>query len=83
MELMELLTDNITKIKAQLLQMAYGSVRKKTAQTLLQFAEIMNKETDEPLKISRNDLRMLSKGLFIRWGPTFLVEKEPVTISND
>lgn len=56
MELMELLTDNITEIKAQLLQMAYGSVRKKTAQTLLQFAEIMNKKTDEPIKISRNDL---------------------------
>ncbi len=55
-ELMELLTDNITEIKAQLLQMAYASVRKKTAQTLLQFAEIMNKDAEEPIKISRNDL---------------------------
>ena len=56
MELMELLTDNITEIKAQLLQMAYASVRKKTAQTLLQFAQIMNKNTEDPIKISRNDL---------------------------
>ncbi len=56
LELMELLTENISVIKAQLLQMAYGSVRKKTAQTLLQFAAIMNTKTEEPIKISRNDL---------------------------
>ena len=56
LQLMELLTENISVIKAQLLQMAYGSVRKKTAQTLLQFAEIMNTKTEEPIKISRNDL---------------------------
>lgn len=56
LELMELLTNDITEIKAQLLQMAYSSVRKKTAQTLLQFAEIMDTKTEEPIKISRNDL---------------------------
>ena len=56
LELMELLTENITIIKAQLLQMAYSSVRKKTAQTLLQFADIMNTKTENPIKISRNDL---------------------------
>ncbi|KAA2219790.1 response regulator [Maribacter flavus] len=55
-ELMELFTENISVIKAQLLQMAYSSVRKKTAQTLLQFAEIMQTKTDKPIKISRNDL---------------------------
>ncbi len=55
-ELMELLTQNITDIKGQLLQMAYSSVRKKTAQTLLQFAEVLNKKTEDPIKISRNDL---------------------------
>ncbi|NJB72175.1 DNA-binding response OmpR family regulator [Saonia flava] len=55
-ELMELLTENITGMKEQLLQMAYSSVRKKTAQTLLQFAEILDKKKDEPIKISRNDL---------------------------
>ncbi len=56
LELMELLTNDITEIKAQLLQMAYSSVRKKTAQTLLQFARIMDTKTEEPIKISRNDL---------------------------
>ncbi len=56
LELMELLTDNLSEIKEQLLQMAYSSVRKKTAQTILQFAEILNKKPDESIKISRNDL---------------------------
>ncbi|MEP3207554.1 MAG: response regulator [Maribacter sp.] len=56
LELMELLTNDITEIKAQLLQMAYSSVRKKTAQTLLQFAEIMNQKTEDAIKISRSDL---------------------------
>ncbi|MEK6152229.1 response regulator [Flavobacteriaceae bacterium 3-367] len=56
LELMELLTDNISEIKEQLLQMAYSSVRKKTAQTLLQFAEVLNKNPEEPIRISRSDL---------------------------
>ncbi|HDZ04813.1 hypothetical protein LCGC14_0198080 [marine sediment metagenome] len=56
LELMELLSQNISNIKAQLLQMAYSSVRRKTAQTLLQFADIMNTKKDEPIRISRNDL---------------------------
>ncbi|MCJ7465949.1 MAG: response regulator [Maribacter sp.] len=56
LELMGLLTENLTEMKNQLLQMAYSSVRRKTAQTLLQFAEILNKKTEEPIKISRNDL---------------------------
>jgi CheY-like chemotaxis protein/CRP-like cAMP-binding protein len=56
LELMNVLTDNLTEIKEQLLQMAYGSVRKKTAQTILQFAEILGKKSDDTIKISRNDL---------------------------
>ncbi|MRI00726.1 response regulator [Kriegella sp. EG-1] len=56
LQLMELLSENITNIKEQLLQMAYSSVRKKTAQTLLQFSEILNKKPDEPIRISRSDL---------------------------
>ncbi|MEO9892331.1 response regulator [Aurantibacter sp.] len=55
-ELMELLSENITDMKEQLLQMAYSSVRKKTAQTLLQFSEIMNKKPNEAIRISRSDL---------------------------
>ncbi|WP_025743256.1 response regulator [Aquimarina pacifica] len=56
LELMELLTDNLSDIKEQLLQMAYSSVRKKTAQTILQFAAILNKKIEDGIKISRSDL---------------------------
>ena len=55
-DLLALLAEHLNDVKEQLLQMAYGSVRKKTAATILQFAEKMNKKSDEPLKISRNDL---------------------------
>lgn len=56
LELMDLLTDNLHEIKEQLLQMAYSSVKKKTAQTILQFAKILRKDTGEGIKISRYDL---------------------------
>ncbi len=56
LELMNLLTDNLSEIKQQLLKMAYSSVRKKTAATILQFVDIMNKKPEAPLRISRNDL---------------------------
>ena len=56
LELIQLLTDNLTVVKDQLLQMAYSSVHKKTAMTILKFAEKMNRTPDEPIKISRNDL---------------------------
>ncbi len=56
LELMNLLTDNLSEIKRQLVKMAYSSVRKKTASTILQFAELMNKKPEASLRISRNDL---------------------------
>lgn len=56
LEFMNLLTDNLSEIKDQLLQMAYSSVRKKTAQTILQFAEVLNKKPEDGIKISRYDL---------------------------
>jgi len=56
LELMNVLSENITEIKDQLLQMAYSSVRKKTASTILQFAEILNKNPNDNIKISRHDL---------------------------
>ncbi len=56
LELVNLLTDNLSEIKQQLLKMAYSSVRKKTAATILQFVDIMNKKPSAPLRISRNDL---------------------------
>jgi DNA-binding response OmpR family regulator len=56
MELLQLLTDDVAGVKNQLLQMAYSSVRKKTAQTILQFAQVLDKNTDENICIARNDL---------------------------
>lgn len=55
-EILNLLSDNISDIKKQLLQMAYGSVRKKTASTILQFAKILDKKPEDAIKISRYDL---------------------------
>ena len=54
--LVNVLSDTVSEIKEQLLQMAYSSVRKKTAQTILQFSKILNKKPDEAIKISRADL---------------------------
>jgi DNA-binding response OmpR family regulator len=56
MELLQLLTDDVAGVKNQLLQMAYSSVRKKTAQTILQFAQVLDKNTDKNICIARNDL---------------------------
>lgn len=56
LELLDSLTDNLSHIKAQLLQMAYSSVDKKTAATILQFAEKLNPKPEDPIKISRSDL---------------------------
>ncbi len=56
MELMQLLTENLSDTKEQLLEMAYGSVRKKTASTILKFAEKLPKDQQGRLHILRSDL---------------------------
>lgn len=56
LDLVNLLTDNLEEVKDQLLDMAYNSVHKKTADTLLKFAEKINKKSNECIKISRYDL---------------------------
>ncbi|WP_298493614.1 response regulator [uncultured Algibacter sp.] len=56
LELINLLTDDLSNVKKQLLQMAYGTVNQKTAATILKFAEKMNRKPEDPIKISRNDL---------------------------
>ncbi|WP_405610680.1 response regulator [Polaribacter sp. Asnod1-A03] len=56
LELIELLTEDLAIVKDQLLQMAYSSVSKKTAQTILMFAEKLNRKPEDQIKISRNDL---------------------------
>ncbi len=56
LELIQCLTDDLSGIKEQLLQMAYSTVNKKTAATIIRFAEKMNRKPEDPLKISRSDL---------------------------
>lgn len=56
LEFIQLLTDNLIEFKEQLLQMAYGSVKKKTANTILQFTEKMPNKMPGSIKISRSDL---------------------------
>jgi len=59
-ELVDYLTGNVSEFKDQLLQMAYSSVRKKTANTILQFTKKMKKHTNENIKISRSDLASIA-----------------------
>ena len=56
LELIRFLTDDLKEIKDQLLETAYSSVIKKTASTILKFAEKMNPKPEDPIKISRSDL---------------------------
>lgn len=56
MELMQFLSENLSEAKEQLLEMAYGSVRRKTASTILKFAEKLQKDSKGNLHILRSDL---------------------------
>lgn len=56
LELMNLLTENLSEVKDQLMRMAYSSVRKKTASTIIRFAEVMEQNPEMSIRISRNDL---------------------------
>ncbi|WP_445736528.1 response regulator [Mariniflexile sp.] len=56
LELIQLLSDDLTLVKDQLLQMAYSSVKKRTATTILKFAEKLNYKPNDAIRISRNDL---------------------------
>ena len=56
LDLVDLLADNLKDVKEQLLDMAYNSVHKKTAATLLKFAERMNRNPDDIIRIARHDL---------------------------
>ncbi len=56
LELIQLLTEDLSEVKEQLVQMAYSTVHRKTASTILKFAEKLNCQPEEPIRISRNDL---------------------------
>lgn len=56
LELMQFLAENLLAAKEQLLEMAYGSVRRKTANTIIKFAEKLHKDSEGKLHILRSDL---------------------------
>jgi len=56
LELMHALAESLTDTKQQLLEMAYGSVRKKTASTILKFADKLKQDEHGNLHILRSDL---------------------------
>lgn len=56
LDLIELLTDDLSSTKEELIQMAYDTVNKKTANTILKFVERINRKPEDSIKISRNDL---------------------------
>ncbi len=55
LELIAYLTENLTELKGQLVEMAYNSVKKKTANTILKFVDKL-KSDEQKIKISRSDL---------------------------
>jgi len=55
-KLLEILNSNLVGLKKQLMNMAYGSVRKKTATTIMLFAEKIEKHPLQSIRISRSDL---------------------------
>jgi len=54
--IIEVLDNNLKDTKSQLLDMAYSSVRRKTAQTILLFAERLKRNKLQQIRISRADL---------------------------
>jgi CheY-like chemotaxis protein len=56
LELIDVMGDNLTGIKEQLLEMAYGSVRKKAARTILLFSQKIRRHPTQSIRISRSDL---------------------------
>ena len=54
--IIEVLDNNLRDTKSQLLDMAYSSVRRKTAQTILLFAERLKRNKLQQIRISRADL---------------------------
>ena len=55
-ELIQQLSNDLFDAKDQLLQLAYSTVNKKTAATILKFAKKLNKNPEDPIRISRTDL---------------------------
>jgi CRP-like cAMP-binding protein/CheY-like chemotaxis protein len=77
------LSENLKEFKEQLLHMAYGSVRKKTATTLLNLAK--KSKIENEIKVSRSDLASITgiaKETLIRTLTDFKEEKLITTSRN-
>ncbi len=56
MELLQMLAEDLSETREQLLEMAYGSVRRKTASTLLRFTDKLQEDRLGNIHILRSDL---------------------------
>ncbi|MGV6846706.1 MAG: response regulator [Lutibacter sp.] len=56
LEMLKIVHENLTETKNQLMEMAYGSIRRKTANTIIKFTEKMNRNPQDTINISRKDL---------------------------
>lgn len=60
LQLIDHLSDSVAEIKENLIEMAYSSVRKKTANTILQFTKKISTQQGESVHISRSDLASIA-----------------------
>jgi len=60
LQLIDHLSDSVAEIKENLIEMAYSSVRKKTANTILQFTEKISAIQGDSIHISRSDLASIA-----------------------
>jgi len=56
LQILKIVNENLTEVKEQLMQMAYGSIRRKTAKTIIKFANKMTYKPTDNINISRRDL---------------------------
>ncbi len=60
LQLIDHLSDSVAEIKENLIEMAYSSVRKKTANTILQFTKKISARQGDSIHISRSDLASIA-----------------------
>jgi CheY-like chemotaxis protein/CRP-like cAMP-binding protein len=56
LQILKFINENLTEVKEQLMEMAYGSIRRKTAKTIIKFANKMAYKPTDNINISRRDL---------------------------
>jgi CheY-like chemotaxis protein/CRP-like cAMP-binding protein len=56
LQILKFINENLAEVKEQLMEMAYGSIRRKTAKTIIKFANKMAFKPSDNINISRRDL---------------------------